>query len=90
LQALGNYLQEALGVALNAAVAIKGQLHTNHLNFDLERTGASAQAFCTSAPSMVGAANFMRYRFVRDEHGALAAMEDAFPVCPRHLLPEEI
>ena len=47
-------------------------------------------AFCREHKLfMVSVADLARYRFELDEHGALAAIEGVFPVCPRHSLLEE-
>ena len=66
-----------LGTSERAHVATQGQLRTNRLNFDLERT-------------WVVRANFKwisRYRFELD--GAFAAIERVFAVCSRHAVLEE-
>ena len=47
-------------------------------------------AFCRKHELlMVSVADLARYRFEMDEHGALAALEGVFPVCPRHSVLEE-
>jgi 3,4-dihydroxy-2-butanone 4-phosphate synthase/GTP cyclohydrolase II len=47
-------------------------------------------AFCRKHQLlMVSVADLARYRFELDEHGALAALEGVFPVCPRHSVLEE-
>ena len=46
-------------------------------------------AFCRKHKLlMVSVADLARHRFEVDEHGAFAAIEGVFPVCPRHSLLE--
>ena len=53
--------------------------------------GPDLMAFCRDHKLlMVSVADLARYRFELDEHGALAAFEGVFPVCPRHSVLEEI